>query len=144
MEVGDMGKVTNSAVEARRRAKERRIKLYEDRAAKDERIETAAAAFFVAQTDREAALAALAAADAALAGQVRALTDDEGLTIAQTADLLDIEAAEVRRLVKLNADAAAKGAATPGDAGSAKSTGKTTGESADDSAGAKVEQVVGA
>lgn len=104
-----MGKVTNSAVEARRRAKERRIKLYEDRAAKDERIEAAAAAFFVAQTDRESALAALAAADVALAGQVRALVDDEGLTVAQAAELLDVESAEVRRLAKVAADAAPAG-----------------------------------
>lgn len=123
-----MGKVTNNAVEARKRAKERRIKLYEDRAAKDERIETAAAAFFVAQTDRTAALAAIDTADTALAGQVRTLTDDEGLTVAQTADLLDVDASEIRRLVKLTADA-----------GPVKSAEK----SADDS-GSKVEQVSGA
>lgn len=125
---GIMGKVTNSAVEARRRAKERRIKLYEDRAAKDERIETAAAAFFVAQTDRTVALAAIDTADSALAGQVRTLTDDEGLTVAQAADLLDVDAAEVRRLVKL-----------AGDAAPAKSAEKSA-----DAAGSKVEQVVGA
>lgn len=136
-----MGKVTNSAVEARRRARERRIKLYEDRAAKDERIETAAAAFFVAQTDREAALAALDAADTALAGQVRTLTDDEGLTMAQTADLLDVDAAEVRRLAKLAADTATKDS-EPKDAKS--ETGKSAGKPADHSTGAKVEQVVGA
>lgn len=139
-----MGKVTNSAVEARRRAKERRIKLYEDRAAKDERIETAAAAFFVAQTDREAALAALDAADTALAGHVRSLTDDEGLTTTQTADLLDVDAAEVRRLAKLAADTAAKDPETK-DPKSAKSeTEKSAGKPADDSTGAKVEQVIGA
>lgn len=130
-----MGKVTNSAVEARRRAKERRIKLYEDRAAKDERIETAAAAFFVAQTDRTAALAAIDAADAALASQVRTLTDDEGLTVAQAADLLDVDAAEVRRLAKLATDTAAKEPAPAKD---------KPGKSESDGDGSKVEQVVGA
>lgn len=130
-EVGTMGKVTNKAVEARRRAKERRVKLYEDRAAKDERIEAAAAAFFVAQAEREDALAAVAAADASLAGQVRVLFDDEDLTQAEVAELLDIESSEVRRLSRLAAGSA------DGDDGA------TTAKSGARSAGARVEQVVG-
>ena len=108
-----MGRVANRAVDAKKRAKERRIKLYEDRAARDARVEAAAAAFFVAQDGREAALAALEEADGELAAQVRALTDREGLTQGQVAELLDIDGAEVRRLLKLGPAAQAADQSAP-------------------------------
>lgn len=99
-----MGKTTNGAIAARKLARERRMKLDEDRAARDERIESAAAAVFVAQGDREAALAAVSGAEAAMAGSVRTLLDDEGLTQTQTAELLGLDTGEVRRLAKVAGD----------------------------------------
>lgn len=120
-----MGRKTNSAVEARKLARERRMKLDADRAERDERIEAAAAAVFVAQADRDDALAAVAAADAAIAGSVRALIDDEGLTQQQTGDLLGLDAPEVRRLAKLGTETTPK--AAPG-----KSPATTTAAAADE------------
>jgi DNA-directed RNA polymerase specialized sigma24 family protein len=102
-----MGRKTNNAVEARKLARERRMKLDADRAERDERIEAAAASVFVAQQDRVAALAAAAAAEAAIAGSVRLLLDTEGLTQTQTGQLLDLDVAEVRRLAKSTAGSAA-------------------------------------
>jgi len=110
-----MGKTTNSAVAARKLARERRLKLDVDRAARDQRIEDAAAAVFVAQGERDDALAAVAAAETSMAGSVRTLLDDEGLTQAQTADLLGLEAGEVRRLAKVAGDATAAGGDTGGE-----------------------------
>ncbi len=110
-----MGKTTNSAVAARKLARERRMKLDEDRAARDERIEVAAAAVFVAQADREEALAAVTAAETSMAGSVRALLDAEGLTQAQAADLLGLDAGEVRRLAKVGGDSTAAGGESGGE-----------------------------
>ncbi len=110
-----MGKTTNSAVAARKLARERRLKLDEDRAARDQRIEDAAASVFVAQGERDDALAAVAAAETSMAGSVRTLLDDEGLTQAQTADLLGLEAGEVRRLAKVAGDTTAAGGDTGGE-----------------------------
>lgn len=102
-----MGRKTNNAIEARKLAKERRMKLDADRASRDERVESAAAAVFVAQMDRTSALDAVAAAGLAMAESVRTLLDDEGLTQTQAAGLLDLDAAEVRRLAKLAGDSTA-------------------------------------
>ncbi|MGI8416706.1 MAG: hypothetical protein ACR2P2_11000 [Nakamurella sp.] len=102
-----MGQKTNSAVEARKLARERRMKLDEDRAQRDERIEAAAAAVFVAQQDQVAALTAAASAESAIADSVRLLLDAEGLTQTQTGQLLDLDVAEVRRLVRFTSSGAA-------------------------------------
>lgn len=110
-----MGKTTNSAVAARKLARERRMKLDEDRAARDERIEVAAAAVFVAQADRQDALAAVTAAETSMAGSVRTLLDAEGLTQAQTADLLGLDSGEVRRLAKVAGDSTATGGESGGE-----------------------------
>ncbi len=104
-----MGRKTNSAVEARKLARERRMKLDADRAERDERIEAAAVAVFVAQQDQAAALAAAAAAESAIADSVRLLLDAEGLTQTQTGQLLDLDVAEVRRLAKVTPGSAAGG-----------------------------------
>lgn len=101
-----MARKANAAVEARKLARERRMKLDADRAVRDERIESAAAAVFVAQMERASALDAAAAAELKMAGSVRSLLDGEGLTQAQTAELLDLDAAEIRRLTKLTGDTA--------------------------------------
>lgn len=109
-----MGKTTNNAVAARKLARERRLKLDEDRAARDQRVEDAAAAVFVAQTERDDALAAVTAAETSMAGSVRTLLEDEGLTQTQTAELLDLDAAEVRRLAKVAVDTATAPTAAAG------------------------------
>lgn len=101
--------MTNSAVAARKLARERRLKLDVDRAARDQRIEDAAAVVFVAQVERGEALAAVAAAETLMAVSVRTLLEAEGLTQAQTAELLDLDTAEVRRLVKVAADSGSSG-----------------------------------
>lgn len=102
-----MGRKTNSAVEARKLARERRMNLDADRAERDERIEAAAAEVFLAQQHQAAALAAAATAEAAIAESVRSLLDTEGLTQTQTGQLLDLDAAEVRRLAKFTTSSGA-------------------------------------
>lgn len=113
-----MGRKTNSAVEARKLARERRMKLDVDRAERDERIEAAAAAVFVAQQDQAAALDAAASAESAIAASVRLLLDAEGLTQTQTGQLLDLDVAEVRRLAKFTtSDAVPTGTSEPAKPG---------------------------
>jgi DNA-directed RNA polymerase specialized sigma24 family protein len=127
--------VANGAVAARARAQRRVAALHADRAARDARIEDAAAAVFAeldgkvragerralavqaaqrAVTDaEEAERVEVAAADQRIAGCVAALKA-EGLTVAQIADLLTLPAGEVRRLLRTAADAA-----VPADAATA-------------------------
>ncbi len=116
-----MGKVANAAVAARARAQERMAALHVQRAARDRRIEDAAAAVF-AELDRKAAaeerraLAVAAAqraitdaeraerevvatADQRIAGWVAALKA-EGLTVTQIAELVTLPATDVRRLLR--------------------------------------------
>ena len=116
-----MGRVANGAVAARARAQQRVAALHADRAARDARIEDAAAAVFAeldgkvkAAQRRALAVAAaqraitdahrveaeaVAAADQRIAGCVAALKA-EGLTVAQIADLLTLPAGEVRRALR--------------------------------------------
>ena len=116
-----MGRVANSAVAARARAQERLAALHVERAARDRRIEDAAAAVFAeldgkalagerralavaaaqrAITDAERAeREAVAAADQRIGGWVAALKA-EGLTVAQIAELVTLPASDVRRLLR--------------------------------------------
>lgn len=116
-----MGRVANSAVAARARAQERLAALHVERAARDQRIEDAAAAVFAeldektlagerralavaaaqrAITDAELAeRAAVTAADQRIAGWAAALKA-EGLTIGQIAELVTLPASDVRRLLR--------------------------------------------
>lgn len=117
-----MGKVANAAVAARARAQERLAALHVERAARDQRIEDAAAAVFAeidgkaaAQERRTLAVAAalraiadaeraereaVTAADQRIAGCVVALKA-EGLTVAQIAALVSMPSSEVRRLLRV-------------------------------------------
>ncbi len=117
-----MGKVANAAVAARARAQERLAALHVERAARDQRIEDAAAAVFAeidgkAAAEERRALAvaaaqraiadaeqaereAVTAADQRIAGCVVALKA-EGLTVAQIAALVSMPASEVRRLLRV-------------------------------------------
>ncbi len=133
-----MGRKTNNAVEARKLARERRMKLDADRAERDERIEAAAAAVFVAQQDRAAGLAAAAAAESAIAQSVRLLLDTEGLTQTQTGELLDLDPSEIRRLSKLTSDAQSAAVGGPAKPGKSARATDAAGKAAVD------EQVVGA
>ncbi|GGM09540.1 hypothetical protein [Nakamurella endophytica] len=116
-----MGKVANAAVAARARAQERMAALHAERAARDQRIEDAAADVFAELDAKTAAAArralaveaaqraiadaeqaereAVAAADARIGTGVAALKG-EGLTVAQIAELVTLPAADVRRLLR--------------------------------------------
>ncbi len=118
-----MGRKSNAAIEARKLARERRVKMDSARDARDRRVEDAAAAVFVTKLDRAEALAAVDAADRAMAGSVRGPLADEGLTHSQVAELLDLDAAEVRRLAKLEDQPSPAGAAGAVEAGASKKEG---------------------
>ena len=127
-----MGSKSNGAIAKRQsaaeKAREARLRLYLDRDARDARVEAAAAQVFTAQDGlaaagetlaavRSAAAASIAAAEsehraavdageAAMSAGLRALTVEK-LTPADIAELTSLPDAEVRRLRKLSAPAAA-------------------------------------
>ena len=81
-----MGRMARSVQAARQKARERRVALDVDREARDRRVEGAAAAEAVAA----AANAAIGSALVRLAG--------EGLGVDAVVQLVDLDAAQVRRL----------------------------------------------
>jgi DNA-directed RNA polymerase specialized sigma24 family protein len=81
------------------KARERRVELHRDRAARDRRIETAAAEVFVRQAARAEAEQAIADADAKLGAALRLLLDD-GVAVEGVAQLCDLTTSEVRRLTR--------------------------------------------
>ena len=83
------------------RARERRQQLDRERDARDQRIEEATAAAFVALDARADAERALAAAAAEVAEALRTLLT-EGVSAQRAGALLDIETSDVRRLSKLH------------------------------------------
>ena len=109
-----MGKATNAAVTARARTRGRRIAADVDGAARQQRLDVAAAevhrAREVIESARERAALAVAAAravereqvadaEAVIAGAVRRLSE-ERLTVAQVADLVGMTGPEVRRTLR--------------------------------------------
>ena len=88
----------SSTVDARERARARRIALDVDRARRDERIEAATAAYIEAF---DALAAAVAAGEARLGAAFGALRD-EGESVTRIAALCETNAAEVRRLMPAN------------------------------------------
>ncbi len=122
-----VGKPNDAVVEARRRARERRIAMETDRQQRDDRVDTATAAVILATSDiasagasaaaaksaaRETYEAAAAAADRACAdivghqegvigAAVRALIGEK-LAAVQVAELTGLTAAEVRRFGRVN------------------------------------------
>jgi len=135
--VGDVGKTTNDAVTARETARKRLLALNADRAARDARIEAAAAKVITtagkltaataaadsaraeARTGYEAALtridatraAAVGKAEPAVAAGLVELTAEK-LSPADVAALTDLPVAEVKRLLK-SAPAATAAAVSP-------------------------------
>ena len=109
-----MGKATNAAVTARTKARQRRIAAEVDAAAREQRLDAAAAEVHHAraaiEAARERAASAVEAAravereqvadaEAVIAGAVRRLSD-ERLTVAQVADLVGMTGPEVRRILR--------------------------------------------
>jgi hypothetical protein len=87
---------------ARVKARERRLAMERDRAARDARIEDAAAAVFAALASRTDAECAATAADERVAGGLRRLLE-EGLTTHQAAQLCDLTAGAVQKLLRRHA-----------------------------------------
>lgn len=81
------------------RARHKRVELDRDRAARDGRIEAAAAEVFVQQQARADAEQAVVQADVEIGGALRLLLED-GLTVEAAAQLCDLTVAEVRRLTR--------------------------------------------
>ncbi len=84
------------------KARERRLVMERDRAARDSRIEDAAAAVFAAHASRMDAERATAAADERVAGGLRRLLE-EGLTTHQAAQLCDLTAGAAQKLLRRHA-----------------------------------------
>ena len=98
------------------KARERRRALDAARDKHDRRVEEAAAEALVALEARREAERALAAATAALGETLRTLLAED-LPVERAAALLELNTAEVRRLMKA-ADRSSSAAAEPVDAGS--------------------------
>lgn len=94
-----MARVANAEMAARRRARERRLRMDQGRAERDRRIESAVAQVFLARDERAKALQALAAADENAAAALREVLA-EGIDIEAAAELCELPAGDVRRLVR--------------------------------------------
>lgn len=81
------------------KARERRVELDRDRAARDTRIEIAAAEVFVQQQARTTAEQAVADADVKIGAALRLLLHD-GVAVEGVAQLCDLSVTEVRRLTR--------------------------------------------
>ena len=112
---GSVSQRAKSAQQARTRARERRLLALDDgRAAREQRIEVAAAEVYLRTEERAAARAAVAAAEDAMgAALCRVLS--ERITVDQAATLCELKVAEVRRLVRRTVDVDAAGTAKHGD-----------------------------
>jgi hypothetical protein len=100
------------------KARQRRVALDQDRAARDSRVELAAAEVYVLIENRSAAEQAVQAANVAIGAVLRRLIEQESLTLDGVAQLCELELAEVRRLTRT----AAMTPAPPGTAAEASVT----------------------
>ena len=91
------------------KARERRVALDRNRAARDNRVEQAAAKVFVLIEQHHAAEAAMQEASTGVGKALRELLE-EGITVDGVAELCELEVAEVRRLVRTPTPAAAQAA----------------------------------
>lgn len=91
--------MANTRQAALAKARQRRVELDRDRAARDGRIEAAAAEVFVQQQLRADAEQAVATADVAIGAALRLLLDD-GVALEGAAQLCDLSETEVRRLTR--------------------------------------------
>lgn len=94
--------MANARQAALAKARQRRVELDRDRAARDARIEAAAAEVFVQQQLRADAEQAVARADVAIGASLRLLLDD-GVALESAAQLCDLSETEVRRLTRTRA-----------------------------------------
>ena len=92
-----MGRVATLQQQARARARRRRIALDHDRAARDERIEVAAAEAILALGERDDALGQVQAAEGRVGDALRRIIA-EGIKVDGVARLCDVSVGEVRRL----------------------------------------------
>ncbi len=89
-----------TAQQARTKARERRLAALDtDRAARDKRIETAAAAVFLGLDDLAAARLAVGQVEDGIGDALRDLVN-EGLSVEQAAELCELSVAEVRKLTR--------------------------------------------
>lgn len=94
--------MANARQAALAKARQRRVALDRDRAARDGRIEAAAAEVFVQQQARFEAEQAVARADVAIGAALRRLLED-GVAVEGVAQLCELSETEVRRLVRTRA-----------------------------------------
>jgi len=82
------------------KARQRRVALDQDRAARDSRVELAAAEVYLLIEHRSAAEQAVQAANVAISAVLRRLLEQESLTLDGVAQLCELELAQVRRLTR--------------------------------------------
>ena len=97
---------------ARAKARQRRLDMEHDRAARDTRIEHAAAAVYTALTAKTRAEQDVHTAEGQVGQSLRRLLQ-EGLTTAQGAQLCDLSTAAVQRLLRRYPTDAARQPTTP-------------------------------
>ena len=97
---------------ARAKARQRRLDMEHDRAARDTRIEHAAAAVFTALAAKEKAEQNVHAAEGHVGQSLRRLLE-EGLTTTQAAQLCDLTPTAVQRLLRRCPPEAARQRTTP-------------------------------
>ena len=92
-----MGRVAKSEQQARAKARARRIALDHDRAARDERVEAAAAEAILALADRDDALSQVRAAEVRVGDALQRIIA-KGVKVDGAAQLCDLTVGEVHRL----------------------------------------------
>ena len=110
---------------ARAKARQRRIDMEHDRAARDTRIEHAAAAVFTALAAKTRAEHDVHAAEADVGQSLRRLLE-EGLTSTQAAQLCDLPPTTIQRLLRRRPVDAARQRTTSAATGSARAGGDDT------------------
>ena len=99
-----MGRVAKSQQQARAKARRRRIAMDHDRAARDERVEVAAAEAILALGDRDDALWQVQAAEVRVGNALQRVIA-EGIKVDGVAQLCDLSAGDVHRFRRAAHDA---------------------------------------
>jgi hypothetical protein len=107
-----VGKTASAKQAALAKARERRLALDAERDERDRRIEDAAAEVFVLLAQRAEAEKAVAVTNLAIGRTLRVVLD-EGVGIDGTAQLVELDAIEVRRLTRPAASGDAPRASSP-------------------------------
>ena len=110
-----MGRVAKSEQQARAKARQRRIALDHDRAARDERVEAAATEAILALGDRDDAVRQVEATEVRVGNALqRAIA--EGIKVDGVAQLCDLSAGDVQRFRRAAQEAQdSRGDADPAD-----------------------------